>query len=152
MEARLAEQSQAVLTGSEAVARVERTIAADAVARDPAVAEGLAMAGVRSASLVDGPSIGAADGIAVSETSCVHHVHAPPGFERGGAFELAASSVQEATDHCLVAHLLSRRLGRAGLCSLAPSLAEDLNLTRNNLDEQLGLDPPLYSDPQIPLF
>ena len=31
-------------------------------------------------------------------------------------------------------------------------LAEDLNLTRNNLDEQLGLDPPHYSDPQIPLF
>jgi len=128
VEARLAEQSQAVLTGSEAVARVERTIAADAVARDPAVAEGLAMAGVRSASLVDGPSIGAADGIAVSEASCVHHVHAPPGFERGGAFELAATSVQQATDHCLAAHLLSRRLGRAGLCSLAPSLAKDLNL------------------------
>jgi hypothetical protein len=128
VEARLAEQSQAVLTGTEAVARVERTIAADAVARDPAVAEGLAMAGVRAASLVDGPSIGAADGIAVSEASCVHHVHAPPGHERGGAFELAASSVQQATDHCLVAHLLSRRLGRAGLCSLAPSLARDLNL------------------------
>ena len=128
MEARLAEQSQAVLTGSEAVARVERTIAADAVARDPAVAEGLAMAGVRAASLVDGPTLGAADGIAVPEASCVHHVHAPPGFERGGAFELAATSVQEATDHCLMAHLLSRRLGRAGLCSLAPSLAKDLNL------------------------
>ena len=128
MEARLEEQSQAVLTGSEAVARAERTIASNAVARDPAVAEGLAMAGVRAASLVDGPSIGAADGIAVSETSCVHHVHASPGFERGGAFELAATSVQQATDHCLVAHLLSRRLGRAGLCSLSLSLAEDLKL------------------------
>jgi ferredoxin len=107
---------------------VERTIAADAVARDPAVAEGLAMAGVRAASLVDGTGMGAADGIAVSDASCVHHVQAPPGRERGGAFELAASSVQQATDHCLAAHLLSRRLGRAGLCSLAPSLAEDLNL------------------------
>ncbi len=128
MDARLEEQSQAVLTGSEAVARVERTIARDAVARDPAVAEGLAMAGVRAASLVDGPSIGSADGIAVSEASCVHHVHASPGLERGGAFELAATSVQQASDHCLAAHLLSRRLGRAGLCSLAPSLAEDLKL------------------------
>jgi len=128
VEARLAEQSQAVLTGSEAVARVERTIACDAVARDPAVAEGLAMAGVRAASLLEGTSGGAADGIAVSEASCVHHVHAPPGLERGGAFELAASSVQQATDHCLAAHLLSRRLGRAGICSLAPSLANHLNL------------------------
>jgi len=128
VEARLAEQSQAVLTGSEAVARVERSIACDAVARDPAVAEGLAMAGVRAASLLEGPSGGAADGVAVSEASCVHHVQAPPGFERGGAFELAACSVQQATDHCLAAHLLSRRLGRAGLCSLAPSLAKDLNL------------------------
>jgi ferredoxin len=128
VEARLVEQSQAVLTGTEAVARVERTIAADAVARDPAVAEGLAMAGVRAASLLEGPSGGAADGVAVSQASCVHHVHAPPGFERGGAFELAAGSVQQATDHCLAAHLLSRRLGRAGICSLAPSLAQDLKL------------------------
>jgi len=128
VEARLEEQSQAVLTGSEAVERVERTIAKSAVARDPAIAEGLAMAGVRAASLVDGPSLGAADGVAVSETSCVHHVHASPGHERGGAFELAATSVQEATDHCLVAHLLSHRLGRAGLCSLAPPLAKDLKL------------------------
>ena len=81
---------------------------------------------LRAASLLEGPSGGAADGVAVSEASCVHHVHAPPGFERGGAFELAASSVQQATDHCLAAHLLSRRLGRAGICSLAPSLARKL--------------------------
>lgn len=31
-------------------------------------------------------------------------------------------------------------------------LAKDLNLTKNNIGEQLELDPPLYSDPQIPLF
>ena len=86
------------------------------------------MAGVRAASLLEGPSGGAADGVAVSEASCVHHVHASPGHERGGAFELAAGSVQQATDHCLAAHLLSRKLGRAGICSLAPSLAKDLNL------------------------
>jgi ferredoxin len=124
----VATQPQVVLTGFEAVARVERAIARDAVARDPAVAEGLAMAGTRAASLSDGPGMRAADGIALPGASCVHHVHAAPGRRTGGAFELAAASAQQAADHCLAAHLLSQRLGRAGLCSLAPSLAESLNL------------------------
>ena len=31
-------------------------------------------------------------------------------------------------------------------------LEQDQNITKNNIDEQFGLDPPLSSDPQIPLF
>ena len=97
---------------------------------DPAVAEGVALAGFRAASLCNGHPGGPLGGIAVHGTSCVHHVRGAAGQERGGVFELTASSVQEAVDHCLVAHLLSGRLGRPGLCTLAPSLAGELHLVR----------------------
>jgi ferredoxin len=119
-----------VLSGSEALARVERAICAEAVARDPAVAEGLALAGIRAASLSNGVPPGVVGNILVRETSCVHHVEGEPGRERAGVFELAATSVQEAVDHCLVAHLLSRKLGRPGLCSLASSMASELHIVR----------------------
>jgi ferredoxin len=127
-----------VLTGSEAVARVERAICADAVARDPAVAEGLALAGVRAASLGDGvPS--PSSPIVLREASCVHHVDGIPAREQGAAFELAASSAQEAVDQSLVAHLLSRRLGRPGICSLSPALASHLCLVEVPRPERIAL-------------
>ena len=44
-------QSTEVLSGLEAVARIERVICDGAVTREPAVAEGLALAGLRAASL-----------------------------------------------------------------------------------------------------
>jgi hypothetical protein len=124
----IAAQPLELLSGFEALHHLERTICVGAVTRDPAEAEGLASAGVRAASLPDGPPAGAAGGVSVRGTSCVHHVRAAPGCGGEGAFELSASSAQEAVDHCLVAHRLSLRIGRAGLCSLAPSIAGGLDL------------------------
>jgi ferredoxin len=137
MPGTLREKSEAVapqplelLSGFEALRRMEHAICGNAVATDPAVADGLALAGVRAASVLDGIAGRAIGGIAVREASCVHHVRGAAGREQGGAFELAASSAQQAVDHCLVAHRLSRQLGRPGLCSLAPSLAGGLDLVR----------------------
>jgi ferredoxin len=121
-------QSTEVLSGLEAVARIERLICRSAVTRESAVAEGLALAGERAASLADGAPAGAGDAVVAPGASCVHHVNGAPGHEHAGAFELAARSVQEAVDHCLAAHLLSQRLGRVGLCSLSPALAERLDV------------------------
>ena len=119
----------AVLTGSEAVLRVEGAILGSAPARDPAVAEGLALAGVRAASVSPGIAVSPASECCSVEASCVHHVTGEPGQALPyAAFEFAATSAQEAVDHCLAAHLLSHTLGRPGLCSLSPSLANDLAL------------------------
>jgi len=118
-----------VLTGSEAVLRVERTLIGSAPARDPAVAEGLALAGVRAASVSPGIAVSPASECCSVEASCVHHVTGEPGQALPyAAFEFAATSAQEAVAHCLAAHLLSHTLGRPGLCSLSPSLANDLAL------------------------
>jgi ferredoxin len=116
-----------IASGLEAVARIENVICPEAVTREPAVAEGLALAGVRSASLANGQVTEAAGPFTGPDASCVHHVNGGPGNERAGVFELAASSAQDAIDQCLAAHLLSRRLGRPGVCSLASPLAEDLS-------------------------
>ncbi|UCE85278.1 MAG: ferredoxin [Deltaproteobacteria bacterium] len=126
----VATQPLVLLSGLEALRRAERLICRNAVDADPAVAEGIALAGFRAASLCNGLPRGRLGGITVRGTSCVHHVRGAAGQERGGVFELTASSVQEAVDHCLVAHLLSGRLGRPGLCTLAPSLAGELHLVR----------------------
>jgi hypothetical protein len=119
-----------ILTGAEAVARVESSIVGDALAHDPAVAEGLALAGVRAASVLLGPALPTDGELRASEASCVHHIAASPGRARVGAFELAATSAQDAADHCLAAHRLSEKLGRPGLCSLEASLAGELSLVR----------------------
>jgi ferredoxin len=116
-----------IASGLEAVERVENVICPDAVTREPAVAEGLALAGTRAASLAEGPLTEAARAFSAPGASCVHHVNGALGNPRAGAFELAAASAQQAVDHCLVAHLLSRRLGRPGVCSLSSPLAEDLS-------------------------
>jgi ferredoxin len=117
-----------VLTGAEAVVRVERALLGADPARDPAVAEGLALAGVRAASVCAARAVPRASELGVSRASCVHHVVGQPGASATASFELAATSAQEAVDHCIAAHRLSARLGRPGVCSLAPGLAADLAL------------------------
>jgi len=134
----------AILTGAEVVARVERVIVGDALARDPAVAEGLSLAGVRAASVVSGLAVATDGESRAPEASCVHHITATPGLVRRGAFELAATSAQEAADHCVAAHLLSGKLGRPGSCSLAPSLADDLSLV--HLPEESAVADLLAAD------
>ena len=138
----------AILTGAEAVARVERAIVGDARVRDPAAAEGLALAGVRAASVASGLAVPPEGEIRGAQASCVHHVVAAAGHARGAAFELAATSAQEAADHCLAAHLLSQKLGRPGLCSLSPSLAGDLALV--HLPEESAVAALLSTDARSP--
>jgi ferredoxin len=120
------EQILHIASGLEAVARVENIICPEAVTREPAVAEGLALAGIRAASLAEGQVTEAAGAFSAPEASCVHHVNGTSGQCQAGVFELAASSVQQAVDQSLAAHLLSRRLGRPGLCSLPSPLTRDL--------------------------
>ncbi|HEY5657456.1 MAG TPA: ferredoxin [Myxococcota bacterium] len=117
-----------VLSGRQAVVRVERAVCGDALAHDPAVAEGLALAGVRAASVADDADWARVAAVVLPGVSCVHHVTDAPERAPGGGFELAAGSPQQAVDHCLAAHRLSQRLGRAGLCSLAPEFAEQVAL------------------------
>ena len=124
-----------VLSGVEAVARAEAAICRAAVSRDAATAEGLALAGATAASLGGGRQPDATAGASALPASCVHHVVATPGHERWAAFELAATTAQQAVDHCFAAHLLSRRIGRAGLCSLTPSQAEGLCAVRVPAEE-----------------
>jgi hypothetical protein len=121
-------QASEVLSGLEAVSKTERIICRGAVTREPAEAEGMALAGVRAASLADAATAGVAGTVALPAASCVHHVSGAGHHAHAGAFELAARSVQEAADLCLAAHLLSRKLGRAGACSLSPELAERLDV------------------------
>jgi ferredoxin len=138
-----------VLCGRQAVARVERDLCAGAVTRNPAAAEGLALAGLRAASLAESGDAAAVTGSALPGTSCVHHVAAASTGGRG-AFELSAGSPQEAVDHCLAAHLLSRKFERAGLCSLDPALAEQvalLELPGPALREALLDTEPLTTEP-----
>jgi hypothetical protein len=131
--------------GLDAIARVERAICGDALTREQAVAEGLALAGTRAASLVPGSAASAPGGAELPGASCVHHLTAPAGERCVGGFELAAESLQQAIDHSLVAHILSLRLGRAGSCSLDASIAERLGLVRLPTPEiihaLLELDP-----------
>jgi ferredoxin len=133
----LSAQRLEALGGLEAIARVERAICGDAVAREQAVAEGLALSGARAASLAPGSSPGTPGGAELPGASCVHHRTGPAGEGRVGGFELAADSAQQAIDHSLAAHLLSLRLGRAGSCSLEACVAERLELVRLPTREML---------------
>ena len=105
-------QPSEVLSGLEAVSRTERIICRGAVTREPAEAEGMALAGVRAASLADAATAGFAGTVALPAASCVHHVSGAGHHAHAGTFELAARSVQEAADLCLAAHVLSRNLVR----------------------------------------
>jgi ferredoxin len=126
----IAAESVEVLDGFDALVRVSEAICGRSVARSPAEAEGLALAGLPAASLSDGVAYARGGGIPPTPASCVHHVRSDPGRESLGVFEFAAGSVQDAIDQSLAAHRLSRALGRPGLCSLDPSLGNRLGLVR----------------------
>jgi pyruvate/2-oxoacid:ferredoxin oxidoreductase alpha subunit len=123
-------ESLQVLSGFEALAQMARAVCGRAASRSPAEAEGLALAGLRAASLGDRAATARGRPIALASVSCVHHVRGGAGCEPLGAFELAAASVQAAIDHSLAAHRLSWDLGLPGLCSLDPSLGDRLSLVR----------------------
>ena len=79
----------AVFSGAEAVARAERILVGGSVTRDPAMAEGLALAGVRAASVASGAVAAPAGQFTRGTVSCVHHVTDALGSIGGGAFEFA---------------------------------------------------------------
>ena len=138
MEAWQSRQSRALRRGAEAVAGLEARITASGVVRDPSTAEGLALVGRRAASVAAGrPLTGPRTPPILPGSSCLHHAESPPGAVALGAFELVASSAQQAIDLTLAGHLLSQRLARPGLLSLAPELADDLALVRIPDDEAI---------------
>lgn len=111
-----------ILSGLEAVNEAERALCGVAAVLDPARAEGLALAGMRAASL-----LGGADAESAAAPIVVHRTrHGAP----LGAFELVAESAQQAVDHCVVAHRATAAVGDGGVCVLPPSLAADLAFVR----------------------
>ena len=96
-----------------AVNEAERRICGDAAVPSRSVAEGLALAGRRAARLIQPSRDEAASGAAVAAPWVDHRVrHGGLSLPRAHAFELVASSGQQAVDHCLVAHRMSAMLGR----------------------------------------
>ncbi len=135
-----------LLSGGEAIERLERTLVGNALTRDPAVADGLALAGVRAASISAGDATASA--LAQHEpgaVSCVHHVWAPPAQTSIGAVEFAAASLQQAIDHTLAAHRLSQQIGRSACCSLTRELAEDLTLVSLPAQPDIAVEPQVES-------
>ena len=112
----------AVLAAAEAVTCTERVLCGHGVSSNAAAAEGLAATGVRAASITDG-IVSVAAGTRGLPESCVHHRVGPLGCASaaasGAAFVLSAEGAQDAVDQCLLAHMLSARLGRPGLCGVA---------------------------------
>ena len=72
------EQPPEVLSGVEAIAQTEREICHNAVTGDAATAEGLALAGVRAASLSNGQAMSRAGGVSVAVSS-EHKPNCNPG-------------------------------------------------------------------------
>ena len=119
-------------SGADAVNATERLICGDAVARLPSIAEGLALAGRRSATLLAAGSSTSRTTELSAEIPWVHHRARPiESFPSGKiAFELVAATPQQAVDHCLVAHRIAEHLGRPGVCTLDRELAEGLSVMR----------------------
>jgi ferredoxin len=116
-------------SGRDAVAATVSAICGSGAVPNAATAEGLALAGRRSARLPTGapPSAELRGRSAWVLHAVRSSVESPGTF---GAFELVAASHQEAVDHCLVGQILASRLGKAGICSIEAELADGLGLYR----------------------
>ena len=129
-----------------AVNAAERRICGDAAVQSRAMAEGLALAGRRAARLIDPSRVETSPGAVVEAAWVDHRIrrgpHAPGGVH---AFELSASSGQEAVDHCLVAQRIAANLRRPGLCTIDRALADTPQMVRlpeANWIETLPAVPP----------
>lgn len=119
----------------QSVNAAERMICGAAAVHSSSVAEGLAISGTRAACLLE-PEKGTdllSENRSVPFSASVpwvaHRIRrndqlGPMSGLSSAAFELSASTPQQAVDHCLVAHRLSARLGRPGVCSIDPELAD----------------------------
>jgi hypothetical protein len=120
-------------SGVDAVNATERLICRDGAVEAAAVAQGLALAGKRAATLLAGG--GSKPPAHIEQCRIASWVHHQIGGGQGAvcgcmAFALDAGSAQEAVDHCLVAHRMADRLALPGHCSLDPAIAEGLHLLR----------------------
>jgi ferredoxin len=105
----------------EAINETETLLCGSAAVTRPAVAEGLALAGRRASTLLVPSTAGPTGSHTASAAAAWVHHRVGFGTSSGFAFELAGSRVQDAVDHCLVAHDLARRTGLPGLCTFVPS-------------------------------
>ena len=137
-------------SGRRAVNTVEREICGDAAVHSVAMAEGLALAGRRAAKLLDrSPQAPGPGAESMAGAAWVEHRLRWRADQTGreASFELVATDVQQAVDHCLVAHRIAAKLGLPVACTLDRELAESLSLVR--LPEPLPRPetPPQDGDP-----
>ena len=126
-------------SGRRAVNAMERKICGDAAVHSVAMAEGLALAGRRAAKLLDRSPHASGPAESMAGAAWVEHrlrwrADQP---SRDASFELIAGDVQQAVDHCLVAHRIAAKLGLPVACTLDQELADSLALVR--LPEPLPL-------------
>jgi ferredoxin len=116
--------------GIDAINATERAICGSGAVHRPAVAEGMALAGKRAATLLDETDSPAPPGRVPA--AWVHHRLRPgqPGSGGETAFELVAGSPQEAIDHCLVAHRAAASIGFPGSCSVDRATVAGPHLVR----------------------
>ena len=126
-------------SGRAAVNETERRICGPGALRSAALAEGLALAGRRAATLLarEAPIEFTASG---ASSAWVHHriVGSRDGASGRLSFQLVARDAQEAVDHCLVAQRMAARLRRPGICALEHEIADALHLVRLPDPEMIG--------------
>lgn len=111
----------------EMVCAAERLICADHAVESPAVAEGLARAGRRAACVTDATPPAGFTAFSADVPWVYHGSNISPAQ---AGFVLAASSAQDAVDHCLAAHAIADALQQPGCCLLDPHLAAHLDSAR----------------------
>ncbi|MCP4660608.1 MAG: hypothetical protein GY856_34850 [bacterium] len=118
-------------SGREVIHATEHLICGAGAVRSRAVAEGLALAGHRAATLLPAPGAQTAPGAgAATAAPWVDHrirVEQPVAGRQAG-FELVAATAQDAVDHCLVAHRLAARLRMPAICTVDRRTADGLHL------------------------
>lgn len=117
--------------GADAVDRAEGLVCGPGAVGSVPAAVGLALSGRRATNLLG--SWRTADATYQDPGEAPAVVHRVLDGRAGpdlGAFELLASSAQEAVDHCLVAHLLAERVGAPGVCAMDAATAESLEVVR----------------------
>ncbi len=139
------DQRRSVWSGVEAVHSAERRICGRSPVAGIGIAEGLALAGRKSATCLNPDGLTSSTQVPSGQGAWIHHAIRPSvnGSCRDMAFELVAEDVQEAIDHCLVAHRIAAALGRPGVCTLDPEVANALESVEFPGDEALaGVDRP----------
>ncbi len=139
------DQRRSVWSGVEAVHSAERRICGRSPVAGIGIAEGLALAGRKSATCLNPDGATISSQAPSGQGAWIHHAIRPcvNGSCRDLAFELVAEDVQEAVDHCLVGHRIAAALGRPGACTLDPEIANTLESVEFPGDEALaGVDRP----------